>query len=199
MNDPYSVLGVSRDAPEEEIKNAYRELARKYHPDNYEENPLKDLAAEKMREINEAYDQIISARKTGGQNTNYSASGTGSDFVEIEQLIQQGQFEQAQLMLDQVPIQQRNARWYFLSGNVQYNRGWYDEAYSNYATAYRMEPNNMQYQNALEGMNRKFNGGGYRTRNYGGGAGCSTCDICQGLICADCCCECLGGDLISCC
>ena len=58
MNDPYSVLGVSPSASDEEVKKAYRELARKYHPDNYQNNPLADLAEEKMKEINEAYDQI---------------------------------------------------------------------------------------------------------------------------------------------
>ena len=55
MRDPYSVLGVDQNASDEEIKKAYRELARKYHPDNYQNNPLADLAEEKMKEINEAY------------------------------------------------------------------------------------------------------------------------------------------------
>ena len=58
MNDPYVTLGVTRSASDEEIKRAYRELARKYHPDNYVNNPLADLAQEKMKEINEAYDAI---------------------------------------------------------------------------------------------------------------------------------------------
>ena len=55
MNDPYVTLGISRTASDEEVKKAYRELARKYHPDNYVNNPLADLAQEKMKEINEAY------------------------------------------------------------------------------------------------------------------------------------------------
>lgn len=62
MNDPYSVLGVDSNASDEEIKRAYRELARKYHPDNYQNNPLADLAEEKMKEINEAYDAINKMR-----------------------------------------------------------------------------------------------------------------------------------------
>ena len=70
MNDPYKILGVPEDASDEEIKKAYRELARKYHPDNYHDNPLEDLAQEKMKEINAAYEQITkeraSGRRTGG-------------------------------------------------------------------------------------------------------------------------------------
>jgi len=66
MNDPYSVLGVSPSASEDEVKKAYRDLARKYHPDNYHDNPLADLAQEKMKEINEAYDSITKGRTSGG-------------------------------------------------------------------------------------------------------------------------------------
>ena len=72
MKDPYSILGVSKDADEATIKNAYRELARKYHPDNYADNPLSDLAADKMKEINDAYDAIMNSRKGSGKNNNYS-------------------------------------------------------------------------------------------------------------------------------
>ena len=65
MTDPYKVLGVSPNATDDEVKDAYRRLARKYHPDNYVNNPLSDLATEKMKEINEAYDEIQRQRKSG--------------------------------------------------------------------------------------------------------------------------------------
>ena len=70
--DPYKVLGVSPSASEDEIKRAYRDLARKYHPDNYINNPLADLAKEKMQEINDAYDTIMKQRQNGGTGSSYS-------------------------------------------------------------------------------------------------------------------------------
>ena len=201
MNNPYEVLGVSRNATEEEIKAAYRELARKYHPDNYADNPLSDLAGEKMKEINEAYDAIMEERRNGSKSGSYTYNAGGSSsthFPEIRNLINTGRFEEAKALLDGVPINARNAEWYYLNGTVLSRRGWFDQAYASYSNAVRMDPNNMEYRSAFQHAQRnqgaQFNNP-YRTYN----GGCSTCDLCQGLICADCCCECMGGDLIPCC
>lgn len=71
-NDPYSVLGVSRNASEEEIKKAYKALSRKYHPDANINNPNKDQAEEKFKEIQAAYQQIMKERTEG-----YSYGGSG--------------------------------------------------------------------------------------------------------------------------
>lgn len=199
MRDPYSVLGVSKNATEDEIKAAYRELARKYHPDNYVDNPLADLASEKMKEINEAYDEIINRRR-GGANKTYNAnySGGGStDFPEVRQLINQNRLEQAQELLDGVQPNLRNGEWYFLNGTVLYRRGWFDQAYTSFATACRMEPSNPEYRNALNMAQRQAGRQYNPYRSYSNNV--DACDCCTNLICADCLCECLGGDLIPCC
>lgn len=200
MTNPYEVLGVSENASDEEIKKAYRELARKYHPDNYSDNPLSDLAGEKMKEINEAYDQIVNSRRAGQKSggSAYNANAA-SAFPEVRTLINQGRLEQAQEVLDGVPPQQRNAEWYFLNGTVLYRRGWFDQAFTSFTTAARMNPNNPEYQNAAQNAARQQGRQYNPYRSYGGNGSCSACDVCQGLICADCCCECMGGDLIPCC
>lgn len=203
MRDPYEVLGVSKNATDDQIKDAYRELARKYHPDNYTDNPLSDLASEKMKEINEAYDAIVnerrngSSKKSGGNNYNNQYGTT--NFPEVRNLINQGRLEQAQEILDGVPPQSRDAEWYFLNGTVLYRRGWFDQAYTSFATAVRMNPNNLEYRNAMNAAQRQSGQQYNPYRSYGSSGGCNGCDVCQGLICADCCCECMGGDLISCC
>lgn len=200
MKDPYSILGVSKDATDEQIKNAYRELARKYHPDNYADNPLSDLASDKMKEINDAYDEIMNSRRSGKGKKNSRYSSGGSNFPEVRSLIAQNRYEQAQEVLDGVPIESRNAEWYFLNGTVLFRRGWFDQAYTSFATACRMDPSNPEYRDALNRVQAQSTGQYNPYRNsYGAAGGCNACDVCQGLICADCCCECLGGDLLSCC
>ena len=211
MNDPYSVLGVSHSASDDEIKKAYRDLARKYHPDNYHDNPLADLASEKMKEINEAYDSITKSREQGSsgyayqgnagayrsQNTYQSSRSSGSNpsYTQIRNLINANNLAQAELLLNGMPS--RDAEWYFLMGSVCWRKGWMDEAQRHFRTASSMEPSNMEYRNAVQYMNQ----GGQAYRPAGGMSMSQNdvCTVCQTLYCADCCCEMMGGDLISCC
>ncbi len=202
MTDPYKVLGVSKDASDDEIKKAYRELARKYHPDNYIDNPLADLVEEKMKEVNEAYDQIQKERVSGFSGSSRTSggysSGTSSNYTHVRELINERRFSDAELILDAVSQGERNAEWNFLKGCVLIQRGWYYDAQKYLETACYLDPNNHEYRLTLERIRKSTGnyGGSYRT---GGNSGTSPCDICTGLICADCLCECCGGDLISCC
>ena len=159
--NPYEVLGVSENADEETIKKAYKELVKKYHPDRYINNPLADLAAEKMKEINKAYD-IITNKRTA-TNTGYSTSSRGystsqthtsgqASFQNVRILITQSRIREALEMLNLLP---KTAEWYYLSGLARMQVGWYDQAISFLQTAVQMEPNNVEYRSTLNNvMNR---------------------------------------------
>ncbi|MEG0753744.1 MAG: DnaJ domain-containing protein, partial [Angelakisella sp.] len=109
MTDPYKVLGIHSGATDEQVKDAYRQLARKYHPDNYVNNPLADLATEKMKEINEAYDEVQRQRKSGqsggsgysgGYGSSYSGYSGSSQFSDIRTMINNGRPAEAEELLD---------------------------------------------------------------------------------------------------
>ncbi len=209
MNDPYSVLGVAPSASDDEVKKAYRDLARKYHPDNYHDNPLADLASEKMKEINEAYDTITKSRESGGsyggsayqsqsyqQSYQQSYSGGSSAYATIRNLINANQLDQASNMLS--GMSNHDAEWNYLMGSVCWRRGWMDQAARYFRAAATMEPGNIEYRNAVQYMNS--GGQAYRPSGMGGSMTSSdACTVCNSLICADCCCEMMGGDLIPCC
>ena len=194
MNDPYSVLGVSSNATDDEVKKAYRELARKYHPDNYQDNPLSDLAQEKMKEINEAYNLILKTREGGGAShrghagPGYTAAGRTPESARIRAAINSGDLRLAEELL--AGFTARNAEWNFLMGSVAYRKGWLDDAMRYFQTAVNMEPNNAEYTQALAFMQQggqgygPFRGPG-QTMNAGG---CDACDICSALLCMNFCC-----------
>ena len=206
MTNPYKVLGVSDDATNEEIRAAYLSLVKKYHPDKYTDPDLKALANEKLKEINEAYDQLTKnpgrTASSAGSYSSYSYSGTYSGpeqdkFARARSLINANNLDGARTILDS--IQTHNAEWYFLYGIIYLRQGWYDKAREDLGRAYRQEPNNAEYAQAYNTL--KYTGNPY-SRPAGRNSGysdCSACDVCSGLMCADCCCECMGGDLIRCC
>lgn len=197
MTNPYEVLGIKEGASQDEIKRAYRELAKKYHPDQYGDNPLRNLAEEKMREINEAYDYLSKNPSPNGNfSSSYNTSGEYSDFNAIRQDIQRGDLSSAEYKLSN--ISSKTAEWYYLMGIIYMQKGWHNEAYNSIAQATRMDPSNAEYSQALNFLNRRTQN--YRQSYYGtrGSSTNDACDCCSNLIVADCCCECLGGDFISC-
>lgn len=205
MNDPYKTLGVSQDATDAEIKKAYRELAKKYHPDSYVDNPLSDLVEEKMKEINDAYDTIQKERAGGTQKNSsrydeYASSGSYSqNYNRIRTLINESRYSEAEILLDSTAQSARDAEWNFLKGCVLLQRGYYFDAQRYIETACYMDPSNAEYNAAKDRVRAGANSYGRQYKTSTRSGGCSTCDICSGLLCADCLCECCGGDLIRCC
>lgn len=198
--NPYEILGVKPGASQEEIKSAYRKLVKQYHPDQYGDNPLKDLAQEKLAEVNKAYD-MLKNNSSEQQYTSYnnSNSNTYSNnsvvYAEVRSLIQMRNISVAESKLN--AIRDRDAEWYFLYGSVMMSKGWFESAYNNIQRACTMDPNNFEYRQAFNQLQARSRGysQSYRTNQ----SNMDTCDCCMNLWCLDSICECFGGDLIGCC
>ena len=215
--NPYDVLGVSPSASDDEIKKAYRDLTRKYHPDANVDNPLADLAEEKFKEVQEAYDTIMRERSSGSSGSySYGGSSSGSSgsysygggtsqggapdprLQAAVNYINSRRFREALNTLDQIP--ERSAMWYYLSGCANAGLGNNVLARDHAAQAVNMEPNNLQYRqllNQLDFSSRRYQSSPYGA-GYGGGYSCGTGNMCCDLWLADTLCECMGGDLCSC-
>lgn len=200
VNNPYEVLGVPRNASNDEIKKAYRQLCKKYHPDSYVDNPLADLAEEKFKEVQAAYDQIMKEREGGGYS--YSASGqtqsTSQETAELQaarNFINNRRFHEALNVLSN--IGNRNAMWYYYSAIANMGIGNNLVAVDHAKQAAAMEPNNMEYVNFANQM--QFRGRQYQNMGTGyGRQSFGTGNLCCDLWCMDTMCECMGGDLCAC-
>ncbi len=206
MKDPYSILGVSKQAGDEEIKAAYKALIRKYHPDNYgDDNPLKDLANEKTQEINQAYDEIMRMRASGSegetsdsQSSSYTSEGV---YAEVRRTINSRKFADAEKQLLNIPQAERTAEWHYLASVLLMHRNRQNDAMRELEIACNMDPSNIEYQKAKEMFNNTARN--YGSSYYANGAPARSssdeaCNCCANLLCMDCLCECLGGDLIRC-
>ena len=224
MNDPYSVLGITRGATDREIKKAYREMSRKYHPDSYTDETEKKWAEEKFREVQEAYNQIVDERsgKTSGYGNAGGYGSSSQSYSEEDQhlmaamnYIRARRYNEALNVLN--GISNHNAAWYYYSSIANMGLGNNNVALEQAKQAMDMEPGNMQYRQYYQQLQ---NGGGFYGGSpfgspfgggYGGGGSyggygsygggydsCGTGNLCCDLWCADTLCECMGGDLCSC-
>lgn len=195
MQNPYEILGIKEGASQEEIKAAYREQVKKYHPDKHQDNPLQDLAEEKLQEINEAYEYLSKNNGKGGYEGNSSgvrnngSRGQSPEFIEVRRMIDKGNIPGAEATLSR--IKTKNAEWFFLSGMISLRKGWYDEAVNQVQTAMSMDPSNMEYRTAMNSI--MASGTGYKTSAYGRGYSNNDdfCRMLQCYCCADALCDCI--------
>ena len=214
IDDPYKVLGVTPDTPPDEIKKAYRRLAKQYHPDLH---PGDEECARRMNEINSAYDQINNPQKY--QQPGYGGAGAGSAYgdpfagayrawgqrqqssgydyasqaPELQrawQLLQQNAYQQALDALEEVELRRRSARWYYLSALANAGLGNRILALQQMQQAVRMEPGNLEYQMVLQQL--QMSGGFYQqqSENYcvNGTVGWCASMFIINLLCNACCC-----------
>ena len=215
IDDPYKVLGVSPDASDEEIKKAYRKLAKQYHPDL---NPGDPVAAKKMQQVNAAYEQIKNPEKAqqgpGSQNGYGSYGGYGYDpfggawqrtyqqptgdqyLNSAAQYIRFGRYREALNVL--ASCQEHNARWYYLSALANDGLGNQVTALEHIKRAVSMEPDNAQY---LQTLNEIENGGAAYRRQAGnfGGFTMRSSPLMSLCLCWLCNVFCCGGRFFFCC
>lgn len=192
MRDPYQILGVPGNASEEEIKKAYKALSRKYHPDANINNPNKDVAEEKFKEIQQAYQQIMKERTEGYSYHSSSSGGSyggngygtggygfggfggfGNSSTGYEEdghlraagnYVRSGYYKEARTVLDNMVQTTRNARWYYYSALAHAGLGNQVAALDHAKRAVSLEPNNPDYSNLVY----QFENGGtwYQQRQY---------------------------------
>ena len=179
MLNPYSVLGVERGASDEEIKKAYRNLSRKYHPDANINNPNKAQAEEKFKEIQAAYNQIMDERQNGSYSNSYSdnysygynsygSQGAGS--VEMQaaaNYINARQFAAAMNVLYSIPDSGRNGQWYFFASVASQGLGNVNDAREYISRAIALEPSNFRYRQFEQSINFSRNWYENRSASYG--------------------------------
>lgn len=209
--DPYSVLGVSRDASADDIKKAYRKLSRIYHPDANVNNPNKAQAEEKFKEVQEAYDQIMYEREHGpgtyGNNRTAGGNGyaggygnyrTNANSTESPRMraainyINSGMFTEALNTLEGMSAAERNARWYFVRAHANQGLGNIINATEDAKRAVSMEPNNTEYIAYLQQLESggawySNMGTSYGRSRSGTGSMCLQL-LCLNMLCNGCCC-----------
>jgi|AGTN01.3.fsa_nt_gi Tetratricopeptide repeat. len=212
QENPFKVLGVSDSVTQNELYEAYKIERGKYIDKRFspgEEGAQACAALDKIEAAYKEADDVLKSR--------YNISNFDTAYKDIEEMIKQGKVDDAQSELDKKGS--RDAEWHFLQSMIYYRKRWYNEAREQLKTAAELDPANTRYKDALDKLNNRYGENSERHSFYNASTrqddrsyrntdadrgnaratGCTPCDVCSSLICADCCCECMGGDLISCC
>ena len=206
MQDPYRILGVSPQATDEEVKKAYRALAKKYHPDV---NNGSSEAEARMKEVNEAYSTVMKWRREGtnayghgntygsGQGYGGEAYGSANPHMQAARnYIRSGHYEEAMRVLE--TVMERNAEWYYLCGEASLGLGNRVAALNYARQAVSMNPNSFEYRALLS----RLEGGAryYQTGTEGRGfsmptvlCGSPLLGCCVLNLLCNCLCNCCGG------
>lgn len=199
MTDPYKVLGVAPDATSDEIKKQYRKLSRLYHPDANVNNPNKEQAEAKFKDVQQAYDQIMKEREHGaGSGYGYRGFGgrygnAGSEPVEMQAVfnfLNSGHYREALNVLS--GMEDRTSRWFYYSAVANAGVGNNIIALEHAKRAVSMEPGNREYTALLDQL--EYGGQWYQTMGQGYGrpvvdmGDCCWKVICFNMFC-NCCCR----------
>lgn len=234
MRNPYQILGVSETASMDEVKKAYRKLSRIYHPDANVNNPNKDQAEAKFKEIQAAYQQIVDEKEHGGSRSSYGSYGQSGSYGQNTQggyqqsyggfedffggfgfggysgygqnrqasqestlmqaaanYLRNGYYKEALNVLGNVPVNERNAKWYYYSAQANAGVGNNITAQEHARTAVQLEPNNYVYQELLRRLQSGESWYTERGSSYGrssGGLGSYCCQCLMFNLFCNCCC-----------
>ncbi len=209
---PFEILGLSEDVTESQLFDRYNHLRDKYNDLRFEPGEKGRDACDKITEIEDAYKEALEILQD-----KYVEENIEQILKDVSDLIRAKQFDEAQTKLNTIKC--RTAYWHYLQSGIYYGKHWHNDAEKELHLAISLEPSNAEYRRVLSELEKKMrphqntnNSNYYASQNNNGrsysGAnnpnnyvrrGPDMCDCCNALICADCCCECMGGDLISCC
>lgn len=217
--DPFVILGLNKSASQQEILDAYKTKRAQYESKLFAEGEEGAEAARIIENLDNAYQQ---AMEICHEQATVSDAADNGGYEEIKQAIRDKNPELAQQLLDKISY--RGAEWHYFQSIIYYEKNWLNDSKKQLEIALELEPDNPKYKRALENIKKKINGekpfsgnsanGEQSSRHYGAGSTATNrtysqsteadaadglCAACQALWCADCCCECLGGDLIRCC